>query len=306
MNERVNKSKESMPRTLRIRLVAGFDLLEALRSRKAVVLLALYVLGSLGAAAIFIQVLGAIRDRLESDLGHVVDTKQLMESPGMARIAGALVGDAEVASAVVAIPPMALFYGWMAMSFVPLLVLFTSADAIAGDVQSGAVRFSLFRIDRLSWAAGKLVGQTCLMAMGVLSGALAAWAMGALWLEGMPRGLTAYWLLRISGRTIVYCFAYLGMVMCASQLARTPIRAGGLALMIVFGSALTGNLLDAEPIVTRAPKLFAALGMLFPNGHYLSLWHPALLESGLAAVALVAIGLGFFALGFWRFSTRDA
>ena len=45
--------------------------------------------------------------------------------------------------------------------------LFTSADTIAGDVQSGAVRFSLFRVDRLSWAAGKLVGQTCLMAMGV-------------------------------------------------------------------------------------------------------------------------------------------
>ncbi len=306
MNERVNKSSDSIPRWLRIRLVAAFDLSEAIRSRKAVVLLALYVLGSLGAAAIFIQLLDAIRERLEIDLGRVVDAQQLMQSPGMARIAGALVGDPEVARAVVAIPPMALFYGWMAMSFVPLLVLFTSADAIAGDVQSGAVRFSLFRVDRLSWAAGKLVGQTGLMAMGVLAGAVAAWTMGALWLDGMPRGLTAYWLLRISGRTVVYCFAYLGMVMCASQLARTPIRAGGIALMIVFGSALTGNLLDAEPIATRAPRLFAALGKLFPNGHYLSLWHPGLLESGLGAAALVTIGLAFFALGFWRFSTRDA
>jgi hypothetical protein len=122
----------------------------------------------------------------------------------------------------------------------------------------------------------------------------------------MPRGATAYWLLRISGRTIVYCFAYLGMVMCASQLARTSIRAGGLALMIVFGCAMAGNLLDAEPVAIRAPELVGALTKLFPNGHYLSLWHPGLFESTTAMAALVAIGLGFFGLGFLRFAARDA
>jgi ABC-type transport system involved in multi-copper enzyme maturation permease subunit len=295
-----------MPRTRSIRLVAGFDLLESLRSRKAILLLALYMLGSLGASALFIQMLGAIRQRLEDDLGRTVDVAQLMASPGMARVAGVLAGDAEVATAIVAIPPMALFYGWLAMNFVPILVLFTSSDAVAGDVASGAVRFSLFRTDRLSWATGKLLGQTCLMAVGVVAGALACWALGLLWLDGMPAVATAYWLLRISGRTVVYCFAYLGMVMCGSQLARTSVRAGGLSLLLMFCCSIAGGVVKSEPVATRAPRLFAALSKLFPNGHYLGLWHPGIVDSSVAMLAVVAIGLAFFGVGFWRFSRRDA
>jgi ABC-type transport system involved in multi-copper enzyme maturation permease subunit len=286
--------------------VASFDLLESLRSRKAIVLLSLYLVGALGASGIFIRVLAAIRERLEAQVGHTVDVKQLMASPGMGRVAGALAGDADVAHAIVSIPPMALFYGWLAMNFVPVLVLFTSSDAIAGDVASGAVRFSLFRTDRISWALGKLIGQTSLMALGVLVGALACWGMGILWLDGMPAASSALWLLRISGRTIVYSFAYLGMVMCASQLARTSARAGGLALLLTFFCSVAGSVLQFEPIERQSPALFGVLAKLFPGGHYLALWHPGLVESSTAMLGLVAIGLGFFALGFWRFSSRDA
>jgi ABC-type transport system involved in multi-copper enzyme maturation permease subunit len=289
-----------------IGLVAAFDLLESLRSRKAIVLLALYMAGALGASGIFIRILLAFKERLEAQVGQAVDMKQLMESQGMSRFAVALAGDADVAKAVVAIPPMALFYGWLAMNFVPLLVLFTSADAISGDVNSGAVRFSLFRTDRLSWATGKLIGQTSLMAVGVLVGALVCWVTGAIWLDGMPLGDTAVWLLRISGRSIVYSFAYLGMVMCASQLARTGARSGGLALLIMFLASVIGSVIQAEPIQERAPGFFTALSKLFPNGHHLSLWHPGWFESGTAMLGLILIGLAFFALGFWRFATRDA
>jgi ABC-type transport system involved in multi-copper enzyme maturation permease subunit len=296
----------AMPRAVSIRLVAGFDLLESLRSRKAIVLLALYFLGSLGASAIFIQVLGAIRERLEEEIGRAVDMQQLMESPGMARVLGALIGDSEVGKAIIAMPPLAVFYGWLAMNFVPLLVLFTSSDAISGDLANGAVRFSLFRTDRVSWATGKLIGQTSLMAVGVLVGAVACWLMGLIWLDKMPLASTAYWLLRISGRVVVYSFAYLGIVMCASQLARTPIRSGGLALLIMFFCSLAGSVMQAKPIAEQAPGLFGALSKLFPNGHYLALWHPSALESGGAMLALIVMGLAFFALGFWRFSTRDA
>jgi ABC-type transport system involved in multi-copper enzyme maturation permease subunit len=295
-----------MPRLHSIRLVAAFDLRESLSSRKAIVLIALYTLGSLGGSLLFVRALTAIRERLEEELGQQVALADVMAGEGMARIAGALAGDAEVARAIVAIPPMALFYGWLAMTFVPLLVLFTSADAVAGDVASGAVRFSLFRTDRVSWAAGKLIGQTCLLAVGVLAGALACWLVGLVGLDGMPPLDTALWLLRISGRTIVYGFAYLGIVLCASQLATTPIRAGGLALGLMFVAWFGGNLLQAEPIAARAPALFEALSKLFPNGHHLELWHPGLLESAGAIVGLVVIGLAYSALGFLRFSRRDA
>jgi ABC-type transport system involved in multi-copper enzyme maturation permease subunit len=298
--------KKAMPRATSIRLVAGFDLLESLRSRKAIVLLALYSVGAVGASLIFIRVLTAIQERLEAEVGQAVDMKQLMESKGMVRVMGALAGDDQIASAIVAIPPMALFYGWLAMNFVPLLVLFTSADAVSGDLASGGVRFSLFRTDRFSWATGKLIGQTCLMAVGVLAGAIACWIVGCIWLDGMPIGQTAYWLLRISGRTIVYSFAYLGMVMCASQLARTPIRSGGLALLIMFLASVAGSLVQVGAIEEQAPTFFRAVAKLFPNGHYLWLWHPGVVQYGSSILGLIVIGLAFFMLGFWRFKARDA
>lgn len=289
-----------------IRLVAAFDLLESLRSRKAIVLLALYMVGAFGASGIFVRVLTAVRERLEEEIGRAVDVKQLMESPGMARVVGGLTGDAEVAKAIVAIPPMALFYGWLAMTFVPLLVLFTSSDAIAGDLSSGAVRYSLFRTDRISWALGKLIGQTALMAVGVLAGALTCWLTGWIWLDQMPVGETGLWLLRISGRATVYSFAYLGMAMCASQLTRTRARAGGLALAIMFLAWLGGSIVQFGPLVDQSPAVFGVLAKLFPSGHHLALWHPGLVQSGTAALGLIAIGLGFFALGYLRFSRRDA
>ncbi len=289
-----------------IRLVAAFDLVESLKSRRAIVLFALYFAGALGASGIFIRVLTAIQERLEEQVGQSVDVKQLMESPGMGRLVGALAGDEQVAEAIVAIPPMALFYGWLAMNFVPLLVLFTSADAISGDLSSGAVRYSLFRTDRISWALGKLIGQTCLMAVGVLVGAIGCWLMGLVFLDDMRVGQTALWLLRISGRTIVYSFSYLGMAMCASQLTRTRFRAGGLALALMFMASLGGSVIQFEPIVDISPPVFGALAKLFPSGHHLYLWHPGVLESTTAMVGLISIGLTFFFLGFWRFSTRDA
>ena len=296
----------AMPLAQSIRLVAEFDLLESLRSRKAIVLLSLYFVGALGASGIFIRIITVIREGLEERVGQAVDMKEMMESPGMRQVVGALAGDADVAEAIVSIPPMALFYGWLAMNFVPLLVLFTSADAIAGDLSSGAVRFSLFRTDRVSWAVGKLIGQTSLMAVGVLVGALACWLTGVIWLDGMPLGETALWLLRISGRSIVYSFAYLGMVMCASQLARTGARAGGLALLIMFFCSLAGSVVQAGFIMEQSPDMFTAISKLFPNGHHLWLWHPGVFESLSAMLGLIVIGLAWFSLGFWRFATRDA
>ncbi|MBW2522794.1 MAG: ABC transporter permease subunit [Deltaproteobacteria bacterium] len=295
-----------MIRARSARLVATFDLLESLRSRKAIALLLLYLAGALGGSALFIRLLHAIQDRLRDQYGEAATVEALMESPAMARMATELAGDAETAAAIVAIPPLALFYGWLATNFVPLLVLFTSSDAISGDLASGSVRYSLFRVDRASWVVGKLIGQTSLMALGVVVGALGCWLMGVIWLDDMPVGASAWWLLRIGGRSIIYGFAYLGVALCASQLTRTNARARALALLMMFCCSLGGGLLQLEPVEKLAPSVMGALQKLFPNGHSLALWHPGWFERGTAFAALIAIGLAYFALGFWRFSRRDA
>ena len=243
---------------------------------------------------------------MTEQVGSAVTMKMIMENPSMAEGLGKVMGDPELARAMLATPPMALIYGELAPLFVPLLLLVTSADAIAGDVASGGVRYSLFRVDRVSWALGKLVGQTALMALGVLLGALVWWLAGAIWLDGMPLAETGLWLLRIAGRATVYSFAYLGMAMCASQLTRTTFRAVGLALAIMFACKILGAITQLKPLKDSSPGMFGALSKLFPNGHELALWQPGWFDSGMAMVALICIGLAWFGIGFLRFSARDA
>ncbi len=295
-----------MSRVRTIVRVALFELLESLRSMKALVLMLLFLLGAFVGSALFVKMLVNIQGQLTEQFGQAVDMKMLMESPGTLKLVERLVGDADVAKSVVTIPPLALFYGATALTFGPLLVLFTSSDAISSDVASGAVRFSLFRVSRIDWAAGKLLGQTLLMMVAVLLGAVGCLAAGAFWLDGMALGATAWWLLRVSGSCVVYSFAYLGVAMCASLLARTNAVARLLAVVMMFLCSVIGGLLQGPFINRRAPELFTALSKLFPNGHSLALWHPGWVERGGAMLALVAIGLGFFALGFVRFYRRDA
>jgi hypothetical protein len=75
---------------------------------------------------------------------------------------------------------------------------------------------------------------------------------------------------------------------------------------MMFFASLAGAIVQAGPIMEQAPGFFGAVSKLFPNGHHLALWHPSLVQSGLAMLGLVTIGLAFFALGFWRFARRDA
>ena len=283
--------------------VAKFELLESLRSMKALVLVLLFWLGGFGASAFFISGL----EKLQRELGQAADIKMMMADPRWLSIMKNVLGDAEIAKSVASIPPLALLYGASALWFAPVLVWLTSSDAISSDVASGAARFSLFRIERITWAAGKLLGQTCLLAVAVLLGASGCLLAGALWYDGIDVANTAWWLLKLSWSCIVYTFAYLGVAMCASQLTRTNGRARVLALGMMLGCAIGGWVLDRKLITDNLPEGAAnALSKLLPNGHSLALWHPGWVEHGTAVLALLAIGLAFFALGFLRFNRRDA
>ncbi len=291
-----------------IGLVAGFDLLESLRSRKAIALLLLYLIASVSGSAIFIHVLGELRDRVGQELGVMgtLATQALLQSEQLVELIGDLVGDRSLARTLLSLPVLALFYGWFSMTFIPLLVVLTSADSIASEIASGSVRYSLFRTDRLSWALGKLVGQLCLMTLGVLLGAAGSYALGLALYDGFAPLETAWWIARLAARSIVYGFAYLGVALCASQLVRTRAMARGLGLLLLFACWVAGTVLRIPSLNEWAPQVVSAVRHLFPNAHSLDLWRPALLDRGSAMAALVLIGLGFFALGFWRLARRDA
>jgi ABC-type transport system involved in multi-copper enzyme maturation permease subunit len=293
-------------------LVASFDLAESLRSRKVLVFLVLYAAGAVASTWIFTEVLREVETELAQQLlvartdtpGSL--TQAVMESPELHGVLARLVRDDELASALVRIPPIALLYGWVALTFAPIFVTLTSSDAIASELASGSVRFALFRTDRASWALGKLFGQAALLAVGIAVGALATWITGFVRLASFAPLDTALWLVRYAGTAYCFAFAHLGLALGVSQTTRSVAwsRALGLfALAFVFGAH---GWLSREAVEESYPVLSSSARMFLPGAHRLDLWRPDAGDYGPAVIVLLALGVSYFALGHVRFARRDA
>ncbi len=292
--------------------VALFDLRESLRSRKVIALLILYALGAGAAARVFAVVL----ERLEELAAQALNvssggapgemTRDLLQTEAVLPLITDLVGDAALAEQLVGLPPLALFYGWLALSCVPALAVFTSCDAIAGELATGSSRFVLLRIDRASWALGKLAGQTVLLMLGVTAGGLSALGVGMASLGGVEPLETVGWMVILGGRAALYGFTWLGLALGISQLTRSvPLsRVMGLLALLVVG--LAGGLAETEQVLEYAPVLIGTAGVLLPGTHDLTLWQPTLAARAPALVMLPALGLTYFFLGHAWFRRRDA
>ncbi|MEM9696537.1 MAG: ABC transporter permease subunit [Myxococcota bacterium] len=281
-----------------IGIVAQFDLYESLRSRRALTLILLYGIISIGASALFcIGVNGFYENLDRSGPGAAA----VLDSPDLPKQFGQWFDiEVEVARELLRIPALALFYLMFATYALPLVVLMTSAEAIVRELSSGSSRFILFRTQRLSWVLGKLTGQGVLMMIGILFGAGAAFTAGWLVLDRFEPALTFWWLMRMSLRAGVIGFAYLGLALAVSQVVNTPASARGLALASAFGIWL------AEVMLSRSDNgALEALSHIFPSAHDLTLFHPSLAVRAGGMLALVGFGAVTFGLGYLRFARRD-
>jgi ABC-type transport system involved in multi-copper enzyme maturation permease subunit len=292
-----------------VAVVAGHELSEALRSRRVLILAMLYVGGAVAGTAIFVDVLESIEASLAQALevsdpgGAGAMTRGFMQTEEFTKLLTKLIHDEGLAKELAGLPPLALFYGWMALTFSPVLVILTASETISQELSQGAIRFSLLRSDRLAFSVGKLVGQCFLLMVAVSVGAAGVWATGYFGMQEFEGADTALWLGLLSMRAWVFGFAYLGLALGLSHVTRSvPVsRALGLLSMLALG-ALWG-LGKSEWAQERAPALADGLLSLLPRAHLLDMWRPELLDRAPAMLMLVALGLGYFGLGF-RFRER--
>ena len=293
-------------------VVAAFELRDSLRSRKALVLLVLYVAGAGAGTGIFVRVLSAIEEALASTLSVAntnrpgAMTRAIFETGQFHHIVSRLVGDDHLADELVHMPPIALFYGWLAMTFVPLLVMLLASDTIASDLATGAARYALFRTDRLSWAVGKLVGQAALVAVGIAAGGVAAYVIGWIFLSAFEPLPTLAWMAQLGARAWVLSFAYVGLALGLSQLTRSTHWSRGLGLLALAALGIVGEALTSKWSHEHLPVLTSTLYVLLPRAHRLDLWRPLIWDRLPAFAMLFALGICFFAAGHARFSRRDA
>ncbi len=290
--------------------VARHELIDSVRSRRVIVMGLLYLAGSIAATAIFITILQKLEGQLATTLGLTVSAKTgnvtatLWKSDSFRQMMTALVGDKALAKSLLDIPPLALFYGWLAFTFTPALVMLTSSARISEEIWSGSARFVLFRISRLHWCLGKFSGQAIQLGLALLLSALGAWLTGLCRMHSFEPLASALGMLLFAGKAWLYSLAFLGIALGISQLCTGPnlALALGFLTLIVMAILSTASQSLAGDGWRRGWDLINALT---PGAHRLDLWWGDLSHAIPATVFLLTLCFVYLLAGYARFARRD-
>lgn len=294
----------------RIWRVARGELADSIRSRRVMILGLLYVAGSAAATLLFISFLQKIERQLAESLGLAVAantgsvTATLWKSTAFRRMLTSLAGDADLARALLAVPPLGLFYGWLSCAFAPALVMLTSSARVSEEIWSGSVRFALFRVSRLEWILGKYLGQAGQLALALLLSAVAAWLAGMLRMQAFDAGATALAMLRFALVAWIFSLAYLGLATAVSQLCAVP----NLALAFGFLSLIVMKVLSGVADHYSGSgwrRLWDVVLALTPGGHRQDLWRSDPAHLLPATLFLLTLSAAFLLAGYVRFARRD-
>ena len=296
---------------MRIIRVALFELAAAVRTRRAIVLVALYLAWSLLGMSGAITALGKMEDRLaeilqvekvEGKSGVVVAA--LWKSKPFQQLVRSVVGDSLVYDDIVGKHPAELIYAWIVFLAVPLLTVLVATRRVAEEVKSGAAKYMLLRVTRLEWTLGKYLGIALLMLVGLLIGAVAAWIVAAFRLSGadIPALLPA--MIVWSVKAWFLSLAWLGLALGVSHLFKSGAKADAVAILLMIAFSVVPAILKGFGSAWLGGKLLV-LVRLFPSSVDAALWRSSFLPVAASATWLVMLGLLYLSVGHAVFARRD-
>lgn len=290
----------------RILQVARFEWFDAVRSRRAIVVLVLYLAASLLSMNGAISVLGKMEGQLAEVLQLPADNSRgvvsatLWKSKRFQTMVRSALGDSLVYDDICGRHPAELLYAWFAFFYVPLLTVLVAGNRAADELHSGSVRYMITRVTRLEWSLGKYIGISALLLAGLAAGSVAAWVTAAYRLSGadIPALLPA--MLIWGFKAWIYSFAWLGLALGISHLVQSGSKATalGMAAMVVWFAA--------PPLLERFAGEYPALTRLFPGGVEDALWRSSAEPVASAALWLVMLGALYLSVGIAVFVRRDA
>ena len=290
--------------------VAWNELADSVRSRRVIVLILLYVAGSVAGTAVFINVLQRIEGQLVESLGLASPgnvgsvTATLWKSNAFRQMLTHLVGDRALAENLLSIPPLALYYGWLSFAFAPVLVMLTSTTRISEEIWTGSARFVLFRMSRLHWCAGKFGGQAVQILFALLLSAAGAWLTGLLRMHSFEPLATARFMLLFSAKAWIYSLAFLGLALAISQFFAAPNLAMGVGFMALVAVTVVSVLAD-HFAGDGLRRLWDIAGALTPGSHRLDLWWGDAAHAVPAIAFLLTLSAVYLLAGYARFIRRD-
>lgn len=293
-----------------ILIVARHELSDAVKSRRAAVILILYVSGAMLACNGFITVLHKIEVELSQALGLPVSStpgtviNTLWKSDQFRRMMKELIGSNDVVEQLMSVHPMALVYGWLVFSLTPVLVILTASPRISEELGSGSIRFVFLRTSRSAWCVGKFIGQALMTIMALTLSAFATWCLITYRLSGMDDLAVARGMIVYSWKGWLYSLSFLGLALGISQLTRSPNKAMALGLGGWLGVTVLG-MISGHMMHGRWENLWQAVNMLVPMGHKLDLWRIDPAHQLQSAVFLIALGFVYMFTGHAFLARRD-
>lgn len=283
----------------------------AIRSRRALVIILLYLASALLCMNGSISILGKMEKELASvlqlpDAGSAgVVSASLWRSKPFNKIVKAAVGEGPVLDDISGRHPVELLYAWFAFFCAPLLAVLVCGTRISDDLRSGSVRYLLVRESRIEWSSGKYLGQTLMVAVALFASSLGAAAIAFCRLSPSTAVELFMPLMNWGMRAWVYSLAWIGLALGLSHFTRSPSKATAFGILAICVFAALPRLMLYNHLENGWPEAVLHIEMLLPSGPESSMWRFDVVPVVTGAFHLILLGLAYLMAGVAFFSRRD-
>lgn len=295
----------------RIAQVAAAECADAIRSRRALVVLVLYLAASVFCMMGTISIFGKMETELakvlqlpESERTGVVSTV-LWKSKPFQRMVKAVVQNDLIYKDLSGRHPVELVYAWFAFLLVPMIAVLVAANRVSDDLRSGAVRYSIVRVTRLEWSLGKFAGQMAMVAFALAVSAVGAWLVAVIRLDGVATAPLLPAMFGWSFRACIYSVAWIGLALGISHVTRSSGKANSLGILVMALFAAWPGVMELAARFGECPWAIH-LDALVPAGAKSGLWRTGFVPVFASGFHLATLGLAYLLLGHAVFARRDA
>lgn len=278
-----------------------------LRTRRAMIIAGLYIGSALLGAFIFVIFLRFLEKvALEKLLGQGADAALAVEQlrPAFADWVSWFAGaDPETLADSLRDSVILSAFFWTSPFVVPWLVVLTSFDQLASDLESRSLCYTTLKAPRLAILLGKNLAYGVLFVVLSGIGALILVTMAAAMLDHVSVADSMLGILRAWILLMPIGIVYVTMTSFASVTARTPFNALMVSLMVVVGLGVLG-LMGSIPEDTSLSFL-RTLRYLSPGHYKPGLWMAGVAGPLTSVACLSLFSCFFLGLAAWRLQGRD-
>lgn len=300
-----------MTALLQVWRMTCYEWFDAVRSRRVLVALILYMAAATCTMYWSISLLG----KLEGELSKMLQlpqtertgivSKTLWQSKPFQRMMHDVSQSEQVYQDISGRHPVELIYAWLLFFYMPMLVVLVSSTRIPEEVGSGSVRYVLFRTTRGAWVLGKFAGQLSLIALAVLCSGVCAYLVALLRLgRYVPPDILVNMLVW-AAKAWVYSVPFVGLVMGLSLFTKSPGKSTIVGLLAIMACFVVTVMVVRFSTYTGWRSVLPYLAALLPTDYEMLLWRSSPMPLATGATVLITLGFFYLGVGYFFFRKRD-